>query len=196
MTKKTTSTALKADTILTHTGLNPKGFHGFVNPPVVHASTVLFPDSETMATGGQTYTYGRRGTPTTDALETAIKDLELADTVEIVQSRPLSIEGLHVLVSKDHPRADEMLAALGVLSDEEKSTLEAFRADRKFVSIQNNFVEVGTRNELVNMGSATLYDADTVTDCRSAYGNALADLAKLNKEIIVRDSAGEEITIL
>ncbi|MGB1234797.1 MAG: peptidoglycan-binding protein LysM [Planktomarina sp.] len=42
---------------------------------------------------------------------TAIKDLDLADTVEIVQSRPLSIEGLHVLVSKDHPRADEMLAA-------------------------------------------------------------------------------------
>lgn len=42
---------------------------------------------------------------------TAVKDLELADTVEIVQSRPLSIEGLHVLVSKNHPRADEMLEA-------------------------------------------------------------------------------------
>lgn len=42
---------------------------------------------------------------------TAIKDLELADKVEIVQSRPLSIEGLHVLVHKSHPRAQEMLEA-------------------------------------------------------------------------------------
>ncbi|MEO0356874.1 MAG: transporter substrate-binding domain-containing protein [Pseudomonadota bacterium] len=42
---------------------------------------------------------------------TAMKDLDLADTVEIVGSRPLSIEGLHVLVHKSHPRADEMLAA-------------------------------------------------------------------------------------
>ncbi len=42
---------------------------------------------------------------------TAMKDLGLEDTVEIVQSRPLSIEGLHVLVHKTHPRASEMLAA-------------------------------------------------------------------------------------
>lgn len=45
---------------------------------------------------------------------TAMKDLELADTVEIVQSRPLSIEGLHVLVHKSHPRAQEMLDAANV----------------------------------------------------------------------------------
>lgn len=42
---------------------------------------------------------------------TAMKDLNLSDTVEIVQSRPLSIEGLHVLVHKTHPRAQEMLDA-------------------------------------------------------------------------------------
>ena len=42
---------------------------------------------------------------------TAIKDLGLEETVEIVQSRPLSIEGLHVLVHKTHPRAEEMLNA-------------------------------------------------------------------------------------
>ncbi|MGB0797798.1 MAG: peptidoglycan-binding protein LysM [Planktomarina sp.] len=41
----------------------------------------------------------------------AMKDLDLAGTVEIVQSRPLSIEGLHVVVAKDHPRAAEMLQA-------------------------------------------------------------------------------------
>lgn len=42
----------------------------------------------------------------------AIKELGLKDKVEIVQSRPLSIEGLHVLVHKSHPKADAMLATI------------------------------------------------------------------------------------
>ena len=33
----------KPDTILTHAGNNPRANHGIVNPPVWHASTVLFP---------------------------------------------------------------------------------------------------------------------------------------------------------
>ncbi|QIE46741.1 transporter substrate-binding domain-containing protein [Pseudohalocynthiibacter aestuariivivens] len=43
---------------------------------------------------------------------TAMKDLELKDRVEIVQGRPVSIEGLHVLVHKSHPQADAMLATI------------------------------------------------------------------------------------
>jgi len=56
------------NTRLAHMGNDPRAFHGFVNPPVVHASTVLFPDAATMASRNQEYTYGTRGTPTTDAL--------------------------------------------------------------------------------------------------------------------------------
>lgn len=41
---------------------------------------------------------------------TAIKELGLENKVDIVQSRPLSIEGLHVLVNKAHPSADALLA--------------------------------------------------------------------------------------
>jgi cystathionine beta-lyase len=37
---------------------------------------VLFPNVETLLSGGQPYTYGRRGTPTTRALEDAICELE------------------------------------------------------------------------------------------------------------------------
>ena len=66
----------RQDTILTHSGNDPDAFHGFVNPPVVHASTVLYPDYETMRTRSQKYTYGTRGTPTTDALCTVIDELE------------------------------------------------------------------------------------------------------------------------
>ncbi|MCP4383527.1 MAG: cystathionine beta-lyase [Hyphomicrobiales bacterium] len=48
----------------------------FVNPPVIHASTVLFPDTDTMLGRKQRYLYGRRGTPTSDALESAVTELE------------------------------------------------------------------------------------------------------------------------
>jgi cystathionine beta-lyase len=47
-----------------------------VNTPVYRVSTVLFPDLETMRTEGQPYTYGRRGQPTTRALEEALCGLE------------------------------------------------------------------------------------------------------------------------
>jgi len=67
---------LGINTRLAHDGYQPRDYHGFVNPPVVRASTVLFPDAQTMATGDQKYTYGTRGTPTSDALCDAINALE------------------------------------------------------------------------------------------------------------------------
>ncbi|MBB5701402.1 cystathionine beta-lyase [Ochrobactrum daejeonense] len=77
MTKHQVKTGkLGVNTRLAHDGYRPRDYHGFVNPPVVRASTVLFPDAETMATGGQQYTYGTRGTPTSDALCKAIDALE------------------------------------------------------------------------------------------------------------------------
>ena len=53
------------NTRLAHSGNNPHDYFGFVNPPVVHASTVLFRNAAAMAGRNQKYTYGTRGTPTT-----------------------------------------------------------------------------------------------------------------------------------
>lgn len=64
------------NTRLAHSGHDPHSFFGFVNPPVVHASTVLFPDAAAMVSRDQKYTYGTRGTPTTDALNAAMDELE------------------------------------------------------------------------------------------------------------------------
>ncbi len=64
------------NTRLAHSGHDPLSFHGFVNPPVVRASTVLFPDAATLQSEGQRYTYATHGTPTTDALCAAISALE------------------------------------------------------------------------------------------------------------------------
>jgi cystathionine beta-lyase len=116
------------NTRLAHAGYNPRDYHGFVNPPVVHASTVLFPDARTMATRAQKYTYGTRGTPTTDALATAIDELEGSAGTVIVPSGLAAVTvpllaflaaGDHVLIVDSVYRptrhfADTMLTRLGV----------------------------------------------------------------------------------
>tara|TARA_R110002020_G_scaffold34066_2_gene103372 strand:+ start:33644 stop:34831 length:1188 start_codon:yes stop_codon:yes gene_type:complete len=76
MTKTTRLSPNGINTRLAHTGHDPEDFFGFVNPPVVHASTVLFPDAATMVSRNQKYTYGTHGTPTTDALTSAMDELE------------------------------------------------------------------------------------------------------------------------
>jgi cystathionine beta-lyase len=66
----------RKDTKLVEGGRDPALHAGAVNTPVYRASTILFPDLETMRTEAQPYTYGRRGTPTTRALEQALCSLE------------------------------------------------------------------------------------------------------------------------
>ena len=50
--------------------------HGAVNPAVYHASTITFPTTQSLVDRSQDYTYGRKGTPTSRAVETAIASLE------------------------------------------------------------------------------------------------------------------------
>jgi cysteine-S-conjugate beta-lyase len=63
-------------TDLAHAGRDPFAHHGFVNPPVYRGSTVLFKTVESFEKREQRYVYGRRGTPTSEALEQAIACLE------------------------------------------------------------------------------------------------------------------------
>ncbi|MFI5410530.1 cystathionine beta-lyase [Kaistia sp. UC242_56] len=76
----------------------------FVNPPVVHASTVLFETSDDMLGGQQRYTYGRRGTPTIEALEMAMTEMEGAEGTVLCPSglSAVSTALLSVLRSGDH----------------------------------------------------------------------------------------------
>lgn len=71
-------------TILGHAGSKPESNYGVVNPPVYHASTIIFPDLATLletrrdrASGAfEGITYGREGTPTTRAFEEALTLIE------------------------------------------------------------------------------------------------------------------------
>jgi cystathionine beta-lyase len=69
-------TSLKPDTRLVTAGRDPDQQFGFVNPPVYHASTVLYPTAEDQVAHRARYVYGRRGTPTSEALENALMELE------------------------------------------------------------------------------------------------------------------------
>jgi cysteine-S-conjugate beta-lyase len=68
------------ETMLTHVGRDPFANHGIVNPPVYHASTILYPTLAALEEADRTpyegTRYGRRGTPTTFALEEAVAALE------------------------------------------------------------------------------------------------------------------------
>jgi cystathionine beta-lyase len=68
--------ARRAATNVVTAGRDPASYHGFVNPPVYHASTVLYPSAEDFLAHRARYQYGRRGTPTTEALELALQELE------------------------------------------------------------------------------------------------------------------------
>ncbi len=100
------------ETLLVHAGREPERHHGIVNPPVYHASTILYPSLEAferrMERRYDGVTYGLHGTPTTFALADAVAALEGGHKTLVVSSgaaataMPLSAfvrAGDHLLLS-------------------------------------------------------------------------------------------------
>ncbi|HYG91546.1 MAG TPA: cystathionine beta-lyase [Azospirillum sp.] len=71
---------VKPDTLIAHAGRDPEANFGIVNPPVYHASTVLFPTLEALEASDRNplegVHYGRMGTPSSYAFEEAVAALE------------------------------------------------------------------------------------------------------------------------
>lgn len=122
------------DTLLAHLGRDPAANNGVVNPPVYHASTLLFESLETFRSlrqspylKGRTL-YGRMGTQTTFALEESIARLEGGYGTIAVQSGLAAIvgaitafvsQGDHILVSDtvykpNRVFCEDFLARMGV----------------------------------------------------------------------------------
>ncbi len=118
----------KPATRVVHGGYNGHRFHGFVNPPVVHASTVLFESAEAHLADRQRYVYGRHATPTIEALSDAVTELEGAAGTKLAPSglAAVTLALMSVLSPGDHllmvdtvygptrKFCDGMLARLGV----------------------------------------------------------------------------------
>jgi cystathionine beta-lyase len=70
------SQPLAPQTELVTSGRDTVAQKGFINPPVVRGSTVLYPTAADLHAHRGEYQYGRHGTPTTKALQQALKALE------------------------------------------------------------------------------------------------------------------------
>ncbi len=76
--------------------------HGFISPAVYHGSTILLPDVDTMHS--KPHAYGRRGTPTSRALENAITAIDGGHDTRVTPSglSAISIALLSYLSAGDH----------------------------------------------------------------------------------------------
>ena len=96
----------KTATRLVNGGRDPFAHHGFINPPVYHASTLLYPSAAEYVAHRARYQYGRRGTPTSEALADALAGLEGANCagVALLPSglAAASVALLSVLQAGDH----------------------------------------------------------------------------------------------
>jgi len=67
---------MRAETTLVTAGRDTKAQRGFVNPPVVHGSTVLYSTADDLHAHRGEFQYARHGTPTTKAFQEALMALE------------------------------------------------------------------------------------------------------------------------
>jgi cysteine-S-conjugate beta-lyase len=100
------TTPLQVETTLVTAGRDTRAQKGFINPPVVHGSTVLYPTADDLRAHRGEFRYGRHGTPTTRALQGAMMELEGPQCagVGIAPSGAAAISTalLSVLKSGDH----------------------------------------------------------------------------------------------
>ncbi len=153
----------KDETLVTHLGRQPERYHGVVNMPVFHASTVLYDSLEAFETRHRiadpdAVLYGRMGTPDTFALERAVAELEGgADSVAV----PSGLAAISCA-----------LLALVEAGDHILMTDAAYRPTRKFCD--------GT---LKRFGVETTYYDPTID-------RDIADLIRPNTRLIYVESPG------
>jgi cysteine-S-conjugate beta-lyase len=98
----------KDETLLTHAGNKPRANFGIINPPVYHASTILYPTVAALEAAVKDrfsgVTYGRNGTPTTFAFEEAVAAVEGGEKAIAMPSGMAAIAGtlLTFLKQGDH----------------------------------------------------------------------------------------------
>ena len=81
-----TRASLRRRSRLVNLGRDAEFSQGFVNVPPFRGSTVLYPDVATLKSRAQRFTYGTRGTPSTEALSSAWSDLAGAAGTVLVPS--------------------------------------------------------------------------------------------------------------
>jgi len=143
----------RQDTLLSILGRDPEANHGIVNPPVYHASTILYPTvaalKEAHHKGYGETRYGRFGTPTTFALQ---------DTVAVM-------EGGYRSYAVSSGKAAIVCALLAFLKagDHVLITDSAYGPTRRFAKgmLKQLGVETTFYDPLIGAGIETLMHANT-----------------------------------
>ena len=151
---------LRVATRLTTAGRDPFAHHGYVNTPVYHASTLLYPSAEDYLAHRGRYQYGRRGTPTSEALETALKSIE-GPRCEAVALLPSGLAAISAALLSVVRAGDHILV-----------TDSAYGPTRTFCD-----------NILTRYGVATTYYAPTI-------GAGIAALMRPNTVAVFVESPG------
>ena len=186
MVKKPTP-PLKPETRLVTAGRDPQVQFGFVNPPVYHASTVLYPTAEDQVAHRARYQYGRRGTPTTEAMEQALAAIEGPQCAGVV----LLPSGLNAVVTA-------LLSVVGA-GDHVLVTDSVYRPTRVFCNgiLKRLGVETSYYDPLIGAGIAKLIKSNTRAVFVEAPGSqsfeiqdipAIAAVAHAHKAIVLMDN--------
>jgi cystathionine beta-lyase len=178
---------LKTETALVTAGRDTMAQKGFVNPPVVHGSTVLYPTAADLHAHRGEFRYGRYGTPTTKALQEAMMALEGPQCagVGLVPSglSAISTALLAVLKAGDH-----LLVCDNV-----------YRPSRNFCSglLARYGVETSYFDPLIGAGIAQLFKPNTAAVLIEAPGSqtfempdipAIAAVAHARGALVIDDN--------
>ena len=181
------SRPLKAETTLVTAGRDTEAQKGFVNPPVVHGSTVLYPTAKDLHAHRGEFQYGRHGTPTTKALQEALMALEGPQCAGV----GLAPSGLSAITTT-------LLAALNA-GDHLLVCDNAYRPSRNFCSglLARYGVETTYFDPLVGAGIAGLFRPTTKAVLVEAPGSqsfempdipAIATVAHARGALVIDDN--------
>jgi cystathionine beta-lyase len=145
------SSPQQAETALVTAGRDTKAQKGFVNPAVVHGSTVLYPTAADLHAHRGEFQYGRHGTPTTRALQEALMAIEGARCAGV----GLAPSGLSAI-------STTLLAVLNA-GDHLLVCDNAYRPTRNFCNglLARYGVETTYFDSLIGAGIADLFRANT-----------------------------------
>jgi cysteine-S-conjugate beta-lyase len=142
---------LQVETTLVTAGRDTRAQKGFVNPPVVHGSTVLYPTAEDLHAHRGEFQYGRRGTPTTKALQEAMVALEGPQCAGVAIA-PSGLSAISTTLLAVLKAGDHLLVCDN-----------AYRPTRNFCNgmLARYGVETGFFDPLIGAGIAALFKPDT-----------------------------------
>src|SRR5271157_1458569 len=180
-----TRASLRSRSRLVHLGRDSEQSQGFVNLPPFRGSTVLYPDVASLKRPAQRYTYGRRGTPTTEALSSAWTDISGAKGTVLVPS------GLAAI-------AVALMTALGA-GDHLLVTDSAYAPARAFANktLKRMGIETTYYDPEIGAGIAALFRPNTKAVLTESPGSqsleiqdvpAIAEVARARGACVIMDN--------